>query len=50
MKAYEVTLTQKEKLMVPADSPNEAVATAMSKVKDRIFEPTNWTVKEKEEE
>jgi hypothetical protein len=50
MKPYEVTLTHKEKLMVPAESPNDAVAIAIGKVKDRKFEPATWTVKEKAEE
>jgi hypothetical protein len=50
-KVFEVTLTHKEKLIVPADSASDAVAKAMADVQTRkvVFEPAQWGVKEKAE-
>jgi hypothetical protein len=46
---YEVVLTHKEKLTIPAESASDAVAQAMKQAKDVAFEPSQWSVKEKEE-
>ncbi len=45
---YEVVLTHKEKLNVPADSASKAIEIAMQDVANRklTFEPTQWAVKE----
>jgi hypothetical protein len=52
MKLYEVTLTHKEKTILPAESASDAVARAMSDIQNRKvpFEPGQWGVKEKESE
>lgn len=52
MNLYEVVLTHKEKLTVPAESASKAVEIAMQDVANRklTFEPTQWGVKEKEAE
>jgi hypothetical protein len=51
-KLYEVTLTHKEKMILPAESASDAVAKAMADVQNRkvAFEPEQWGVKEKESE
>ena len=48
---YEVTLFQKEKRNITADSAAEAVEKAMKEVETTKlpFTPGQWTVKEKEE-
>jgi hypothetical protein len=50
-KLFEVTLTHKEKMILPADSASDAVARAMADVQNRkvTFEPAQWGVKEKVE-
>lgn len=51
-KLYEVTLTHKEKMTLPAESASDAVAQAMADVQNRKvpFKPGQWGVKEKEAE
>ena len=48
---FEVTLVQKvKKLVINATTPAEAVEQAMQEVKKdaQPFEPSSWTIKEKE--
>lgn len=49
---YEITLVHKEKRHVSAESAADAVEHAMKDVETAkpAFAPTQWTVKEKEEE
>jgi hypothetical protein len=46
---YEVTLTQKVKTMVEAESPAQAVELAVANANGKQFEPTSWGVKDKTE-
>jgi hypothetical protein len=49
MQTFEVTLTQKIKKILSAESASEAVRLAQDEVTTAAepFIPTNWTVKEK---
>jgi len=48
---YEVVLTQKIKLILPAASASDALQSAIQQVSaNQPFTPTAWTVKEKEQE
>jgi hypothetical protein len=52
MAHFEVTLQQKIKLIISADSASEGLSRAMAKVTEEKnpFTPSTWTVKEKDEE
>jgi hypothetical protein len=50
MSTFEVTLTQKVKIMVEAETPADAVEQAVKKINGKPFEPTSWGVKDKTEE
>lgn len=49
---FEVTLTQKTKRILPAESATDALAQAIADVvtENKPFTPSSWSVKEKEQE